>query len=222
MLRRVYLCLPYPACPAVLCESRQLPVKRMKLERSDDAFLIRLIADARADAIKELYDRYNRLVFSVALAIVGDRSVAEEVTLDVFVHVWRGAKTYRPERAKVSTWLLAITRHHAIDILRWQNSHPDAKSLDLNDALLQNQTATPSPETQVDISLQRERIRQAIAQLPTEQQQVLILAYFRGYTHQQIAEILEQPLGTVKTRIRLAMQKLRRIILENDDVPDKS
>jgi RNA polymerase sigma-70 factor, ECF subfamily len=194
----------------------------MKLESSDDARLIKLIADANADAIKELYDRYNRLVFSVAIAIVGDRAVAEEVTLDVFVRVWRGARTYRPERAKVSTWLLAITRHHAIDILRWQNSRPDDKSLNLNDALLQNQSAAPGPETDVEISLQRERIREAIARLPAEQRQVLILAYFKGYTHQQIAEILEQPLGTIKTRMRLAMQKLRRMILEDDEVHDKS
>lgn len=194
----------------------------MKLNGVDDAFLVKLIADAHTDAIKELYDRYNRLVFSVALAILGDRAVAEEAMLDVFVRVWQGAKTYRPDRAKVQTWLVAITRHHAIDILRWQNSRPDLKSLSLDNILLSNDPAAPDPQAQAEVSQGQARVREAVAQLPVEQRQVLELAYFRGYTHQQIAEILKQPLGTVKTRIRLAMQKLRQLLLDEDLVPDKS
>jgi RNA polymerase sigma-70 factor, ECF subfamily len=194
----------------------------LKFESVDDAFLIKLIADAHTDAIQELYDRYNRLVFSVAFAILGDGSIAEEATLDVFVRVWRGAKTYRPERAKVSTWLIALTRHHAIDLLRWQNSRPDMKSLSLDNFLSQNDPTVPNPEAHLENSLQREHIRAAVAQLPVEQRQVLILAFFRGHTHQQIAEILKQPLGTIKTRIRLAMQKLRQMLSDEDDVHDKS
>jgi RNA polymerase sigma-70 factor (ECF subfamily) len=186
----------------------------MKLDGVDDVTLIKLIADAHTDAVQELYDRYNRLVFSVALAVLGDRAVAEEVTLDVFVRVWQGAKTYRSDRAKVNTWLVAITRHHAIDILRWQNSRPDVKSLSLNDVPLSNGPAVPDTEARVEISLQRARIQSAIAQLPAEQRQALVLAYFKGYTHQQIAEVLKQPLGTIKTRIRLAMQKLRETLLD--------
>lgn len=188
----------------------------MKLDGVDDVTLVNLIADAHADAIQELYDRYNRLVFSVALAVLGDRAVAEEATLDVFVRVWQRAKTYRPDRAKVNTWLVAITRHHAIDILRWQNSRPDVKSLSLNDVPLSNGPAVPDTEARVEISLQRARIRSAVAQLPAEQRQALVLAYFKGYTHQQIAEVLKQPLGTIKTRIRLAMQKLRETLLDED------
>lgn len=194
----------------------------MNLKSSDDTFIIRLIAKSHADAIQELYDRYNRLVFSVAFAILGDHSVAEEATLDVFVHVWRGAHTYRSDRAKVSTWLLAITRHHAIDILRSQRSHPDSDSLNLNDVLLQIESADPGPEVRAEISLQQEAIREAVAQLPEEQRQVLILAYFKGYTHEQIAEIIKQPLGTIKTRIRLAMKKLRQMMLEDDETHEKS
>jgi RNA polymerase sigma-70 factor (ECF subfamily) len=188
----------------------------MKLDGVDDVTLVNLIADAHADAIQELYDRYNRLVFSVALAVLGDRAAAEEATLDVFVRVWQRAKTYRPDRAKVNTWLVAITRHHAIDILRWQNSRPDVKSLSLNDVPLSNGPAVPDTEARVEISLQRARIRSAVAQLPAEQRQALVLAYFKGYTHQQIAEVLKQPLGTIKTRIRLAMQKLRETLLDED------
>jgi RNA polymerase sigma-70 factor (ECF subfamily) len=194
----------------------------MKFDGADDATLVRLIADAHTDAIKELYDRYHRLVFSVALAILGDRAVAEEATLDVFVHVWRGAKTYRPDRAKVNTWLVAITRHHAIDILRWQNSRPDVKSLSLHDMLPAGGSDAPDPEAHVEISLQQARVRAAVAQLPAEQRQVLVLAYFKGYTHRQIAEVLDQPLGTVKTRIRMAMQKLRQTLSEEAQAADKS
>jgi RNA polymerase sigma-70 factor (ECF subfamily) len=194
----------------------------MKLDGIDDILLVKLIADSHTDALKQLYDRYNRLVFRVALAILGDRSVAEEATLDVFVRVWLGAKTYRPDRAKVNTWLVAITRHHAIDILRWQNSRPDLKSLRLDDVFLSNGPDVLDPEAQVELSLQQARVREAVAQLPAEQRQVLLLAYFMGYTHQQIAEVLEQPLGTVKTRIRLAMQKLREMLLDEVQMPNKS
>jgi RNA polymerase sigma-70 factor, ECF subfamily len=194
----------------------------MKLDGVDDITLVKLIAAAHTDAIQELYDRYNRLVFSVALAVLGDRAVAEEATLDVFVRVWQGAKTYRPERAKVNTWLVAITRHHAIDILRWQNSRPDVKSLSLNNLPLSNGPVVPDTEARVEISLQRARVRSAVAQLPAEQRQALVLAYFKGYTHQQIAEVLKQPLGTIKTRIRLAMQKLRERLLDEDSDTSRS
>ena len=105
----------------------------MKFEKLDDATLVQWIAKAETGALEELYHRYNRLVFSVALAILSDSSIAEEVTLDVFVRVWKGASTYHQERAKVSTWLAAITRYHAIDVLRGQRTKLDQKSLYLND-----------------------------------------------------------------------------------------
>jgi RNA polymerase sigma factor (sigma-70 family) len=118
----------------------------MKFERFEDAELIRRIANAETGALEELYDRYNRLVFSVALTILGDHATAEEITLDVFVRVWKGAATYHAERAKVTTWLAAITRHHAIDILRGQRTHLDQKSLYLNDLPWQKESAGPDPQ----------------------------------------------------------------------------
>jgi RNA polymerase sigma-70 factor (ECF subfamily) len=184
----------------------------MEESKPNDASLISLIAQHEADAVSELYDRYNRLVFSVAFAIVGDRAVAEEITLDVFVHVWRGAGTYKPERAKVSTWLIAITRHHAIDILRGQNSRPESKSVSWDEISLPDGASNRDLEDSVDRSLEHQRVHEAVAQLPVDQRQALGLAYFKGYTHLQIAELLKQPLGTVKTRIRLGMQKLRHVL----------
>src|SRR6185436_2406065 len=194
----------------------------MKFEKSDDTVLIRSIAEAEAGALEALYDRYNRLVFSVALAIVSDHAVAEEVTLDVFVQVWRGARTYQPERAKVSTWLDAITRHHAIDVLRWHSARLDQSSLYLDDLPFQKESGTPDPQEAVEITLQKEHIRQAVAQLPANQQEALRLAYFKGYSHQHIAELLEEPLGTIQTRIRGAMQRLRAMLMEEPQPSDKS
>ncbi|MCI0549618.1 MAG: sigma-70 family RNA polymerase sigma factor [Anaerolineae bacterium] len=186
----------------------------MKKTIPDDTQLIRRIAQAQSDALNELYDRYNRRVFSVAAAIVGDLSVAEEITLDVFVQVWKHAGTYQPDRAKVSTWLIAITRHHAIDILRWQKSRPDTNSLNLDGMSLQDGPAH-SPEENMELTMQREQVREALSQLPEEQREALVLAYFKGYTQSQISEELGQPLGTIKTRIRLAMQKLRKLLVED-------
>lgn len=194
----------------------------MKFDSVDDALLIRSIASGQESAVEALYDRYNRLVFSVAFAVVGDRSTAEEVTLDVFVHIWRGAKTYDPTRAKVSTWLVAIARHHAIDVLRWQNSRVDSKSLLLEDMQQQDDPDPLDPEEQTELSMERRYVQSALAELPADQRQALFLAYFKGYSHQQISDLLKQPLGTVKTRIRLAMQKLRQILIDADPSVDAS
>ncbi|MCI0579523.1 MAG: sigma-70 family RNA polymerase sigma factor [Chloroflexi bacterium] len=153
-------------------------------------------------------------MFSVALAIIGDRATAGEITLDVFVHVWQRAGTYRAEQARVSTWLTAITRHHAIDVLRRQNSRSEAHSVSWDEIALPAGPAARELEERVELSLKYQRVRAAVAQLPAEQQQALALAYFKGYTHHQIAEALKQPLGTIKTRIRLAMQKLRKMLPE--------
>jgi len=189
----------------------------MKFDRVDDALLIRQIVNGQQAGIEALYDRYNRLVFSVALAVVGDRSVAEEVTLDVFVRVWQGAKTYDPARAKVGTWLIAITRHHAIDVLRWQRSRADGKSVGLDDLPVLTDPDLPAPEEMAELAQQRRRIQHAVSQLPADQRQALFLAYFKGYSHGQIADLLEQPLGTVKTRIRLAMQKLKHMLSDTSE-----
>jgi RNA polymerase sigma-70 factor (ECF subfamily) len=187
----------------------------MKELEPDDVTLIMLIAQAQNEAIGKLYDRYNHLVFSVAFAIIDDRTIAEEITLDVFVHVWRRASTYHADRGKVSTWLIAITRYHTIDILRRFKSHPEANSLNWDEISVQDGPAPRPPEEQLEISLQRDRVRNAVAQLPADQRQALALAYFKGYTHLQIAEILKQPLGTIKTRIRLAMRKLKQLLKDD-------
>jgi RNA polymerase sigma-70 factor (ECF subfamily) len=187
----------------------------------DDVTLIRDIAQAKPEALGRLYDRYSRLVFSLAYAIIADRAVAEEITQDVFVRVWQRAITYHPEQAQVSTWLTAITRHHAIDVLRRRNARPEANSVGWDD-LPPQALAAHDLEDHAEQSLLGERLRAALADLPADQQQALTLAFLHGYTQQQIAELLRQPLGTIKTRIRAAMQKLRQKLLTEQPPEDPS
>jgi RNA polymerase sigma-70 factor, ECF subfamily len=187
-----------------------------------DEKLVSLIAQLQEQALAQLYDRYNRLIFSLALAIVNDRESAEEITLDVFMRAWQKAGTYRVEQAKVSTWLTHIARHHAIDVLRRRAARLDQSAVHWEDVIRNVESSQPSPQESAELSLRRKRIYAALAQLPVEQKQALLLAYFGGYTQSQIAEMLAQPLGTIKTRLRLAMLKLREFLKEEQGVQDKS
>lgn len=187
-----------------------------------DEKLVSLIAQAHEQALAHLYDRYHRLIFSLALAIVNDRESAEEITLDVFMRVWQKAGTYRVEQAKVSTWLTHIARHHAIDVLRRRAARLDQSAVHGEDAIRNMESPQPGPQESAELSLRRQRIHAALARLPAEQKQALLLAYFGGYTQSQIAELMAQPLGTIKTRLRLAMQKLREFLKEEQDYKDKS
>lgn len=181
----------------------------------DDATLVGLIVQAHPDALGELYERYHRLIFSLALNTVGDYAAAEEITLDIFTRLWEKADTYHAHQAKVSTWLLSMTRYRSIDVLRQRNSRREHDKVSWADMSSAAHPSPNSPEEIVELTQQREHIRAAIAQLPADQKQTLALAYFRGYTHRQIAEILQQPLGTVKTRLRSAMQKLRQALQDD-------
>ena len=179
-----------------------------------DEKLIRLIAQAHEQALAQLYNRYHRLVFSLALAIVNDRETAEEVTLDVFMRVWQKAGTYRVEQARVSTWLTHIARHHAIDILRRRAARLDHSAVHWEEVISNLESSHPDPQESAEVSLRRERIHAALNQLPVEQKQALFLAYFGGYTQSEISQLLAQPLGTIKTRLRLALRKVREFLNE--------
>ena len=181
----------------------------MDYSKLDDATLISLIEREHTEALSALYDRYSRLVFSLAWHLLENQATAEEVTLDVFMRVWEKAGMYRADKAKVSTWLASIARHHAIDILRRQGSRPEQSSVAWTEVTADALFSADGPEEVTELTFQRQQVRAAIAELPADQQRVLALAYFNGLTHREIAEKLGEPLGTVKTRIRLAMQKLR-------------
>lgn len=174
----------------------------------DDALLSQVV-NRQAEALSVLYDRYGRLLYSVAYHLVGNQQLAEEITLDVFRRVWEKADSYRADRASVRTWLTSMARNRAIDILRREGVRPESNSVSWADLALEPHADGYSPETAVSRQMQKQKVHAALAELPQEQQDVLILAFFQGYSHSQIAAQLEMPLGTVKTRIRLGMQKLR-------------
>ena len=190
----------------------------MDFSSLDDAALIQLVAGANSEALGALYDRYGRLIFTVAYNVVGDSETAEEITQDVFVRVWEGAAGYRMELAKVSSWLISITRHRSIDELRRRGSRPEKESIawpdDPGAEMMESLPVLEGPEDAVESALQNRSVRQAIHSLPADQRKVLGMAFFRGLSHSQIADVLGEPLGTVKSRIRMAMQKLRDAMIE--------
>lgn len=181
----------------------------MDYRNFEDQTLLRLMSQNDENALSELYDRFSRLVFSIALNALNNPALAEEISQEVFFRVWTNAGSYRPEQGKVSTWIVGITRNRAIDEIRRMNARPEAKLAPWEPAQLDLVDESMDVEENVEQIQRHNYVRKAIAQLPIAQQQALAYAYFQGYTHREIAEILKEPLGTIKTRIRLAMNKLR-------------
>lgn len=172
-----------------------------------DRTLVARIEQRDPDALAALYDRYGSRLMGLALRIVADASEAEEILQDVFLHVWHGAGSYDPARGPVLAWLLVLTRSRAIDRVRSRKSGRRAGLRTLEEI--------PEPSSGMDVeagsgSREWEALcRAAIAELPPDQHRVLELAYFEGLTQQEIAERTGTPLGTVKTRVRLGLVKLR-------------
>lgn len=172
------------------------------------------VASGDAEALAGLYDRFGRLVYSMAIHVLGDSGLAEEVTQDVFIRVWERAETYRQESGRVAAWITSLARHRAIDVYRARRSRPEGNlaGFSVEDAL--DLPAEHNVEHSVEGRARQRRVRQALARLPADQRVALEYAFFRGYSHGEIAQALALPLGTVKTRIRLAMQKLRDDLTE--------
>jgi len=197
--------------PLIPATHRRAPILRTAPET--DSNLIRQIAAGDADALQQLFQRYERLVFSLALRIVDETTVAEEVTLDVFLRVWQKADHYRAEKAQVKTWLMRITRNIAIDHLRRNSRRGLHTQVDWADSAHRELLpVAPSSEETASANIRQESVVRAVSSLPDNQQTALSMAYFKGYSHREIAQILNEPVGTVKTRIRLAMKKLRHLL----------
>jgi RNA polymerase sigma-70 factor, ECF subfamily len=171
-----------------------------------DEDLISLIEASDADAFATLYDRHSRAAFSLAYRMMGERQAAEDLAQDAFLKVWRGAGSYRAERGSVRTWILSIVHNRGIDQLRSNASR--RRTQDRVEASAQR--SQPS-ETFAETwrNSQRDQVREALNTLPPEQLKMLELAYFSGYTHVEISELLSLPLGTVKGRMRLGLKKIR-------------
>jgi RNA polymerase sigma-70 factor, ECF subfamily len=181
--------------------------------------LIRRMVEADETALGALYDRWARSLYSLVLHLLRDPDEAEDVVEETFWQAWRKADSYEPARGAVSTWLLTIGRRKALDRLRAKKRHRE-------DPIGNDRTfadiASPSPDPSQDVegSELREHVRAALRELPAEQREVLELGYFNGLSQTEIADATGQPLGTVKTRMRLAMQKLREPLSMHREVTE--
>ena len=174
-----------------------------------DEQLINMIAGGEKDALEVFYNRYAASVFSLARYMLRNETLAEEVTQDIFLNLWLKASTYKPERGAPRAWFMTTAHYRVIDLIRARKraaKSTDQVAHELLDLYPSSQEGT---ETQAYRNLDREQIINVLATLPVEQREVIVLAYFEGYSQSEIATKLDQPLGTVKTRVRLAMQKLR-------------
>jgi RNA polymerase sigma-70 factor (ECF subfamily) len=164
--------------------------------------LLRRLAAGDVEAFAVIYDRYSRSVYSLAWKMLGDAQAAQEVTQEVFEAIWRGAKAFAPGRGRARTWILAMAHHKSVDAMRRQRVRASEPLSE----------AHPAEADVVALAMRRVEgtvVRAALATLPEAQRTVVVLAYYGGYTQQEIAQRLGVPLGTVKTRIRDGLQKLR-------------
>ncbi len=184
-----------------------------------DAELLERIGRQDDQALAVLYDRYSRLVYSIGRNVLQNDGEAEEMTQDVFLSVWRRAASYESARGKVSTWLGSIAHHRAIDIIRRRRRDQDAIDRAATE-VIRTAAVVDGVNSAAERSWERDRLLGALENVPAEQREVLMLAYFRGLTHTEIARTLNQPLGTVKTRIRLAVRKLRDALEGDLEIPD--
>ena len=178
----------------------------------DDSVLLRRIAAGDNDALLALHQRYVNLVYSMAWRVLQDVGLAEEVTQDVFMKIWQRSQLYDVERGRFSSWLLTITRFAAIDRMRAEGRRPSTATLfsEDGDKEISLEQLLPTDHASWE---RGQHLRLLLEHLPVEQRQVIELAYFGGLTHSEMAQLLDLPLGTVKGRLRLGLDRLRSLWL---------
>ncbi|CDQ40939.1 MULTISPECIES: RNA polymerase sigma factor [Virgibacillus] len=181
--------------------------------REQDIELFHRVQNKDEVALELLYDRYEKLLFSFSFRMTNNKFLAEEAVQDVFTKLWSKSLPYSEEKGKFSSWLLTITRNTCLDLLRKKKSND--YELKERDALQEDND--PSPEETAEWKEQHEEIQHAIKELKTEQQEIINLFYFRGFTQSQIAKKCNLPLGTVKGRVRLSLQHLNKILTKKKE-----
>jgi RNA polymerase sigma-70 factor (ECF subfamily) len=176
---------------------------------SDEA-LVALVARADEDALAELYDRFGRVAYGLALRIVRDPALAEDAVQEAFLAVWRSAARFVAERAKASTWLLTLVHRRAVDIVRREEPRR-AEPLDLVP-----EPAGGDTEEEAWLRLRRARVQEALKRLPDKQREALELAYYGGFTQSQLADRLGEPVGTIKSRMFSGLANLRELLAADD------
>ncbi len=173
-----------------------------------DEELVVLVADGNPDAFEVLYDRHSRGAYSLAYRLLGNRDAAEDLVQDAFLAVWRGGASYSPTRGSVRSWLLAIVHNRGVDRLRTAGAM--SRRQEALRSMEERRPAAPDAQSEAIKQSLGAEIRAELADMPDEQRRVLRLAYYGGFTHHEIAEMLNLPLGTVKGRMRLGLDRLRR------------
>ena len=171
---------------------------------SPDATLVSAIRAGDEQAMAQLYDRYSPLVYSIALRVVGETGVAEDILQEIFLRLWRNPATFDASRGSLPAWLAVITRNRAIDFLRKRHSKTDIEDIKV--------AITPDLASDVERSRVLEKIRSALHSMSQPQRSALEMAFFEGLTHTEIAERSGEPLGTIKTRIRTGLLVLRKAV----------
>jgi RNA polymerase sigma-70 factor (ECF subfamily) len=175
-----------------------------------DSQLVELVAEKDAGALEALYERYGRAAYSLARRILTEETLAQDVVQEVFLSLWRDARRFDAGRGTVATYLLSMTHHRAVDVVRREENlrrwRPSDEGLELE----------PDPkarvEDEVEASERRAEVRAALAELPAAQREALLLAYFGGYTQREVAALVGVPLGTVKTRMAAGMRKMKEAL----------
>ncbi len=188
-------------------------MKSEALQRLADEDLMPLVAGKDAAAFEVFYDRHGGAAYSLAHRIVGDPAAAEDVTQEAFLSIWRSEAGYDRTRGSVRAWALGIVRNRAIDALRREASRVPRLDYD-DDAVLERRPAAERTEAEAVRRETARSLRGALDKLPSEQSKVIELAYYGGFTHSEIARMLNMPLGTVKGRMRLGLEKIRSHLAE--------
>jgi RNA polymerase sigma-70 factor (ECF subfamily) len=189
-------------------------VKRDEVRRLGDEELMSLVESKDPAAFEAFFDRHGGAAYSLAHRIVGDRNAAEDVAQEAFLSIWRSRAGYDRARGSVRAWVLGIVRNRAIDALR-RDARPGVPQLAFDDdALLESRPAEERTDSEAARRETAREVRGALSDLPNDQSKVIQLAYFGGFSHSEIAEMLGMPLGTVKGRMRLGLEKMRGRIAE--------
>jgi RNA polymerase sigma factor (sigma-70 family) len=184
------------------------PMQRAFAHLSDEA-VVALIARSDEQALAELYDRFGRVAYGLALRILRDAALAEDAVQEAFLTAWRRADTFMPERAKASTWLLTLVHRRAVDLVRRE----ERRRAEPLEAAEEHAGEAPA-EDAVWLRYERERVQAALRRLPDQQREALELAYYGGFTQSELAERLGQPVGTIKSRMFSGLGRLRDLLAE--------
>lgn len=178
--------------------------------RLADEELMHLVQNGDQNAFEAVYDRHGGAAFSLTYRMVGKRPVAEDITQESFLSIWRSRTRYRRERASVRTWVLGIVHNRAIDVLRRNAVHDRRRAS--AEGIEEREEADELTDAEVVRRDEARSVRSALESLPGEQSRVIELAYFGGFTHTEIADLLDTPVGTVKGRMRLGLDKMRKAL----------